>query len=58
MIAQLLHDVKNKSAQEIQFRLGQLTLIKVGGEWVQLDNEALSLTEWEDLKDLCLKKSL
>ncbi len=57
MISHLLHDIKNKSAQEIQFRLGHLTLIRVSNEWVQLDNNELSLSEWEDLKDLCLQSS-
>ena len=55
----MIQDVLNRyilqSAQEIQFRLGHRTSFKKNREWIEADSEALSLTEWEDLKDLCLR---
>jgi twitching motility protein PilT len=55
MISDLLNSYLKRSAYEIQFRLGYQTLLKINHEWVESENQNLSLTEWEDLKDLCLK---
>ncbi len=57
MINDILNKIKSKSATEVQFRLGHRTLIKNQNEWVELDHENLSLSEWEDLKDLCLENA-
>lgn len=55
MITDLLNSYLKRSAYEIQFRLGYQTLLKINHEWVESENQNLSLSEWEDLKDLCLK---
>lgn len=55
----MIQDVLNRyilqSAQEVQFRLGHRTTFKKNREWIEADSESLSLSEWEDLKDLCLR---
>ncbi|MBC7458074.1 MAG: hypothetical protein H7235_07340, partial [Bdellovibrionaceae bacterium] len=55
----MIQDVLNRyilqSAQEVQFRLGHKTSFKKNREWIEADTESLSLSEWEDLKDLCLR---
>ena len=55
----MIQDVLNRyilqSAQEVQFRLGHKTTFKKNREWIEADTESLSLSEWEDLKDLCLR---
>lgn len=55
----MIQDVLNRyilqSAQEVQFRLGHKTTYKKNREWIEADTESLSLSEWEDLKDLCLR---
>ena len=51
----MLTQIKNRLAQEVQFRLGHKTLIKVNDEWTEFDEQILSLTDWEDLKDICLQ---
>ncbi len=55
----MIQDVLNRyilqAAQEVQFRLGHKTTFKKNREWIEADTESLSLSEWEDLKDLCLR---
>jgi len=55
VITHLLTKIQEKGSQQIQFRLGHRTLIKISQEWVELDEKEISLSEWEDLKDYCLQ---
>lgn len=55
MIQDVLKRYSLQSAQEVQFRLGHKTTFKKNREWVEADSESLTLSEWEDLKDLCLR---
>lgn len=55
MIQNVLNRYIQQSAQEVQFRLGHRTTFKKNREWIEADSESLSLSEWEDLKDLCLR---
>lgn len=55
MISNVLQQIKNRLSQEVQFRIGHKTLIKINGEWVEFDAKDFSLADWEDLKDLCLQ---
>lgn len=55
MIEQVLEKYISLNAREIQFRLGYQTIIKKNNEWTQGEFETLNMSEWEDLKDLCLK---
>lgn len=57
MIEKILTKVKDSSALEVQFRLGHKTIAKIKNEWVEIDKESLGLSEWEDLKDLCLQNA-
>lgn len=54
MMIDVLNLYLKKSAEEIQFRLGYKNLLKINNEWIESDNDNLSLSEWEDLKELCL----
>ena len=54
MIENLLHQLTENMALQLQFRLSHKTLAKFKWEWSEVDSNPLSLTEWEDLKDLCL----
>lgn len=55
MIQDVLKRYSLQSAQEVQFRLGHRTTLKKNREWVDADSESLTLSEWEDLKDFCLR---
>jgi Tfp pilus assembly pilus retraction ATPase PilT len=57
MISNMLMQIKNRLSQEVQFRLGHKTLIKVNDEWTEFDQQVLTLTDWEDLKDFCLQNT-
>lgn len=57
MIEKILSKAKDSSAQEIQFRLGHQTIVKIKDEWLQIDKESLGYSEWEDLKDICLQNN-
>ena len=57
MVEKILTKVKESSALEVQFRLGHKTIAKIKNEWVEMDKESLGLSEWEDLKDMCLQNS-
>jgi twitching motility protein PilT len=57
MISNILLQIKNRMSQEVQFRLGHKTLIKIENEWYEFDEQVLSVSDWEDLKDLCLQNS-
>lgn len=54
MIETVLNKYIQLSAKEVQFRLGFRTVIKKANEWVHVEHESLSVSEWDDLKDLCL----
>lgn len=53
----LFKEINQAKAQEIQFRLGHKTLIRKNDEWMKFGEADLSLSEWEDLKDLCLQNT-
>ena len=57
MIAHLLNEIQQKGSEQIQFRLGHNTLIRVNQEWVEFDDKEISLSDWEDLKDYCLQSN-
>lgn len=57
MISNMLAQIKNRLSQEVQFRLGHKTLIKIENEWHEFDEQILSVSDWEDLKDLCLQNN-
>jgi twitching motility protein PilT len=57
MISTLLQQIKNRHSQQVQFRLGHKSLIQIEGEWTEFDDQSLSLSDWEDLKDLCLQNN-
>jgi len=54
MIEKILTKIKDSSALEVQFRLGHKTIAKIKNEWLEIDQNSLGVSEWEDLKDLCL----
>jgi len=53
----MLLQIKNRFSQEVQFRLGHKTIIKINNEWSDFDQKILMVTEWEDLKDYCLQNN-
>lgn len=57
MIEKILTKIKDSSALEVQFRLGHKTIAKIKNEWIEIDQNSLGVSEWEDLKDLCLNNS-
>lgn len=57
MIEKILTKINDSSALQVQFRLGHKTIVKVKNEWVEIDQNSLGLSEWEDLKDLCLSNA-
>lgn len=54
MIENLLDQSVFKNGHEVSFILGHKILSKAGREWGEVKGEPLSISEWEDLKDLCL----
>lgn len=54
MIENLLDQMVFKNAHEISFILGHKVLSKSGNDWNEVKGEPLTISEWEDLKDLCL----
>lgn len=57
MIEKILNDVIQKKGHQISFVLGQNVLIKIGIDWTPLGDESFKISEWEDLKDICLQSS-
>lgn len=57
MINKFLDESYLQKGYEISFILGHLVLFKKGQEWNELSQSALTLSEWEDLKDLCLQSA-
>lgn len=55
MIGNILADVLLKKGHQISFVLGQQILIKTSLEWVNYDSEPFKISDWEDLKDVCLQ---
>lgn len=57
MIEKILDQSVQKLGHEISFILGHKILAKTAADWVELKGETLSVSEWEDLKDLCLQSN-
>ena len=54
MIEKILDQSVQKLGHEISFILGHKILAKTADDWFELKGDAFSVSEWEDLKDLCL----
>lgn len=54
---ELVQRLIQKNYVELQFRLGHKVLGKKSKDWEEIDYKEMSLSEWEDLKDLCLSKN-
>ena len=54
MIEILLDQTIFKNGHEVSFILGDKVLSKSGQDWNEVKGEPLTVSEWEDLKDLCL----
>ncbi len=54
MIENLLEQAIFKNGHEISFILGHKILSKSGQDWNEVKGDPLTISEWEDLKDLCL----
>ena len=54
MIENLLNQSVFKNGHEVSFILGQKVLSKSGRDWNEVKGDPLTISEWEDLKDLCL----
>lgn len=54
MIENLLDQAVFKNGHEVSFILGHKILSKSGQDWNDVKGDPLTITEWEDLKDLCL----
>ena len=54
MIENILDQSVFKNGQEVSFILGHKVLSKSGRDWNDLIGDPLTISEWEDLKDLCL----
>jgi twitching motility protein PilT len=55
MIEKILNQSVEKQGHEISFILGHKVLAKTSADWFELKGDSLSVSEWEDLKDLCLQ---
>lgn len=56
MKLELVQRLIQKNYVELQFRLGHKVLGKKGKDWEEIDHKEMNLSEWEDLKELCLTK--
>lgn len=54
MIENILQQTVFKNGHEVSFILGHKVLSKSGLDWSELKGDPLTISEWEDLKDLCL----
>jgi twitching motility protein PilT len=57
MIESLLDQSVLRQGHEISFILGHKILAKTNHDWFELKGEALSVSEWEDLKDYLLQSN-
>ncbi len=57
MIESLLDQSVLRQGHEISFILGHKILAKTNHDWFELKGDALSVSEWEDLKDYCLQSN-
>jgi twitching motility protein PilT len=57
MKSDLVQRLVQKNYLELQFRLGHKILGKKNKDWEEIDYKEMNLSEWEDLKDLCLNKN-
>lgn len=55
MIEKILDQSVQKLGHEISFVLGHKILAKTADDWFELKGDSLTVSEWEDLKDLCLQ---
>lgn len=55
MIEKILNQSVELKGYQVSFVLGQKILTKSGFDWVEVQGAELSISEWEDLKDLCLQ---
>lgn len=55
MIGNVLAEVIQKKGTQISFVLGQQILIKTSLDWVTFDAEPFKISDWENLKDVCLQ---
>ncbi|MEQ1721941.1 MAG: hypothetical protein ABL930_02115 [Pseudobdellovibrio sp.] len=55
MIENLLEQSVFKNGHEVSFILGHKVLSKSGRDWNEIQGDVLSISEWEDLKDVCLQ---
>lgn len=54
MIENLLAQSVFKNGHEVSFILGHKILSKSGRDWNDIKGDVLTISDWEDLKDLCL----
>lgn len=54
MIENLLAQSVFKNGHEVSFILGHKILSKSGRDWNDIKGDILTISDWEDLKDLCL----
>ncbi len=57
MIEKILDQSIQRMGHEISFILGHKILAKTAEDWFELKGESFSVSEWEDLKDLCLQSN-
>jgi twitching motility protein PilT len=57
MIEKILDQSVQKLGHEISFVLGNRVLAKTADDWFELKGDSLTVSEWEDLKDLCLQSN-
>lgn len=55
MIERLLDQSALKNGQQVSFILNHRVLAKAGLDWTEVKGDALTIEEWEDLKELCLQ---
>lgn len=57
MIESILDQSLLKQGHEISFILGHTVLAKTNNDWFEIQGDALSVGDWEDLKDFCLQSN-
>lgn len=55
MMEKILKQSVDLKGYQVAFILGQKVLAKTSFDWVEVKGDHLTLTEWEDLKDICLQ---
>ncbi len=57
MIEKILEQSVQKKGHEVSFILGHKILAKTSADWFELKGDSLTVSEWEDLKELCLQSN-